>query len=595
MDASVKPRTNPQPSLGVIEHQVDEMAQDCHGENFFAIDRELQSLLELHVPRPTLEAVLPHLERLGALAGDRLDELAYVADQNPPRLHARDRQGRRAEWIEYHPAFRELERVAYEEFGIHAIGRRGGLLGTPEVLTPLLKYVCQYLFVQAEFGLMCPVAMTDSCAHVLQAYGDEQVKRLYLPGLLANDSRTLLKGGQMMTERQAGSDVGAILTRAEPRGDHWLITGEKWFCSASDADIVMVLARSDPASTGTKGLSLYAVPRVLPDGTRNHYVIRNLKDKLGTRSIPTGEIDFEGAIGHLVGPLGQGLKVVLNQVNMSRLSHGVRAASMMRRCLNEAMAAAHTRAAFGQRLIDLPMVQHELLDMRLPAEQALSMLFATANWLDLANKGDQRARRMVRILTPVLKLGACRDNLTVATAAMELRGGNGFIADYVNERLVRDAHAGVLWEGTSNIIALDLVTRAFAKDRAHIDLLQWLTSELEQAQAHHPEIALLSQLREHVSETASSLEALGQRHDGYVGAIELGMSFYHAVSAALLACEGTRLQGKTGSARRLLYADLVFRRRSRPGASEALPKTVISAALSSRPLDLQQLSALLHA
>lgn len=550
----------------VVRSADGEMAGDCRGLNFYDADPSLAQLLALGLPAEVLGAVRGELRRLGALAGTRLDELAFDADANPPKLHARDRLGRDEDWIEYHAAYRELERYAYCEFGIHAIGRRAGLLGFPGTLPSVVKYVCQYLFVQSEFGLVCPVAMTDSCAHVVQTHGDETVRRLFLPGLTATEPASLLKGAQMMTERQAGSDVGAIRTRAEPGAIGWEITGEKWFCSAADADVIMVLARSRTGSTGTSGLSLFAVPRVLPEGGRNTYALRRLKSKLGTRSMPTGEVEFRKARGYLVGREGSGLRIVLEQVNMSRLSHGVRAAGMMRRCYNEAMAVANSRRAFGRLLVQMPVVRMQLLRIRLAAEASLSMVFAAAEALERSRKGDAEQSRLLRILTPLVKLGACRDNVEVATLAMELRGGNGFVADYVNERLVRDAQTGLIWEGTSNIIAHDLVARAVGKDCAHEVLLDGLSARLARAEADLPRVRLFGDLRGELDRAAAKLVEIGRRDDA-VGGAEHGIALYHAVAASLMALEGAELLRSAADGRRLRLAWLVGATRLWPAAS----------------------------
>jgi alkylation response protein AidB-like acyl-CoA dehydrogenase len=565
-----------------------EMAGDCRGLNFYDIDPALERLLGIYVGADLLHEVRGSLRHLGELAGTRLDELAFVADAHPPRLHARDRHGQDEDWIEYHGAYRELEHYAYCVFGIHAIGRRPGLLGSSERLPALLKYVCQYLFVQSEFGLVCPVAMTDSCAHVVQTHGDPEVRNLFLQGLTSNDPATLLKGAQMMTERQAGSDVGMIRTAAQRGAKGWEISGEKWFCSAADADIIMVLARSTPGSAGTDGLSLFAVPRTLPEGGRNSYVIKRLKTKLGTRSMPTGEIEFSGARGYLVGQEGHGLRIILEQVNMSRLSHGVRAAGMMRRCLNEAMVAARTRRQFGGLLVELPVVRMQLLQMKLAAEQALSMSFATAAALEAVAGGDGNQQKVLRILTPLIKLGACRDNVAVATASMEVRGGNGFISDYINERLVRDAQTGLLWEGTSNIIAHDLTMRAMAKERAHIQLLQSLSEELHIAASNFPSLRIFDAIWQKLSSAASQLEELSAAAVP-IGGIELGMSLYHAASAAVMACEGAKILRNEGNGQRLLLSHLVMTLRLRTGACLTYPAMAVAAALDDKAVALKDL------
>src|SRR5260370_24807982 len=181
----------------------------------------------------------------------------------------------------------------------------------------------------------------------------------------------------------------------------------------------------------------------------------------------SGEILLEGAVAWLVGEGDQGLKQMMEQVNLSRLSHGVRAAAMMRRCVNEAMVCARTRSAFGKTIIEYPLLRRQLLKITLPSEQALSMFLFAADAMDRANAGSREAENCLRILTPLLKFRACRDNIPVPTGAMEVRGGNGYIEEWVQARLVRDTHIGVLWEGTRKIHALDIITRAGRQDGAH--------------------------------------------------------------------------------------------------------------------------------
>ncbi len=300
--------------------------------------------------------------------------------------------------------------------------------------------------------------------------------------MLSGDVATMWKGTQFMTERAGGSDVGSIETvaRAWSHGK-WRLTGDKWFCSHADADVALLLARPEGAPAGTRGLALFAMPRRLKDGSRNAYRIVRLKDKLGTRSMASGEILLEGAEAWMVGEADRGLKQMMEQVNLSRLSHGVRAAAMMRRCVNEALTCARHRAAFGKTIIEYPLLRRQLLKIIVPTEQSLSMFLFAASAMDRANAGSRPAEDCLRILTPLLKFRACRDNIPVATGAMEVRGGNGYIEEWVHARLVRDAHIGVLWEGTSNINALDIVARAVGKSGTHRTLALALTNLLNHA------------------------------------------------------------------------------------------------------------------
>lgn len=531
------------------------VAPDCRGLNFYRIDPAFRALLDLYV-EPALRAhVEPHFDALGALAGGCLDELAAAADRHPPVLHPRDRLGRDEEWIEYHPAYRAMEEIAFGRFGLHAMSHRGGVLDWPEPLPPIVKYGFQYLFVQAEFGLMCPVSVTDTSIAVIRRYGDEALQRRLLPRMLSQDVAELWRGTQFITEQAAGSDVGALGTVARHEAGAWRLYGEKWFGSHADAEVALVLARPDGAPPGTRGLALFAMPRRLEDGRRNRYRIVRLKDKLGTRSMATGEIRMDGAFAWLIGEPGQGFKQMLDQVNLSRLSHGVRAAAMMRRCLNEALVVARHRTAFGRRLIDMPLVRRQLLKILVPTEQALSMYGYTADVMARADRGDERARTLLRLLTPLYKFRACRDNPAVATGAMEIRGGNGYVEDWVNARLVRDAQVGLLWEGTSNIVALDAIARAVGRSRAHEVLAGSLEALLAQAVGVPGE--LLDRLRRAVGRAVAFAAEVAADGDAAEAARLAAGALYHTTTAVLMAWEASR----TGDERRSLLADLVLRHR----------------------------------
>jgi alkylation response protein AidB-like acyl-CoA dehydrogenase len=517
--------------------------------DFFETDRGLQDLLRLYVPPGALDHLMPHFQRLGQLSGGRLDALARVADRHPPVLHARDRFGRDEDWIEYHPAYREMERIAFGDFQFHAMSHRGGVLGLDRPLPPVAKYAFQYLFVQGEFGLMCPVSVTDTSIHLIRKFGSNSLQDYLLPRMLSGDLSTLWKGTQFMTEKAGGSDVGAIETVARQQDGTWRLYGEKWFCSHTDADVALMLARPEDAPAGTRGLALFALPRRTRDGTRNAYRIARLKDKLGTKSMASGEIKLEGAEAYLVGAVDAGLKQMMEQVNLSRLSHGVRAAAMMRRCVNEALAAVRGRVAFGRTVADFPLMRRQLMKMIVPAEQALSMALCTADALG-------RGAPELRILTGLLKLRACRDNVVVATGAMEARGGNGYIEDWVNPRLIRDAQVGLLWEGTSNINALDVIGRAVGRSGAHVALAAMLHARLQEA------ASLPAPFRAALGSALDRAVALAERVVGQETlARQAATALYDASSAVLLAWEGSR---PGADARRALVARFVLAHRLSP-------------------------------
>jgi acyl-CoA dehydrogenase len=529
------------------------IARDCAGLNFYEIDRGLRDLLPLYLAEGDYRQLAPHFHRLGALAGGRLDELARIADKHPPVLHARDRFGRDQDWIDYHPAYREMESIAFGDFQFHAMSHRGGALGAGQPLPAVAKYALQYLFVQAEFGLMCPISVTDTSIHLIRKFASAELKDYLLPRMLSAELATLWKGTQFMTERAGGSDVGAIETVARLQDGVWRLTGDKWFCSHADADVALLLARPEGAPSGTTGLALFALPRRLKDGRRNSYKIVRLKDKLGTRSMASGEIRLDGAVAYLIGDVERGFKQMMEQVNLSRLSHGVRAAAMMRRCVNEATISARTRVAFGETIVNYPLLRRQLLKLVVPTEQALSIMLFTASSMDEANAGSTDAQSLVRILTPLLKFRACRDNIPVATGAMEVRGGNGYIEEWVNARLVRDAHIGVLWEGTSNINALDIVKRAVGKSRAHRILEAALKRRLDDA-AGLP-TGFRNRLELALDRALAFAERVAAEPDMEASARLAASALYHATSAILLAWEASH---SSVDARRALLARFVL-------------------------------------
>ncbi len=539
------------------------IAPDTTGSNFFRADASLSDLLQIYLPQSLWHHIEPHLDRLGALAGGTLDECARLADRHTPILHQRDRFGRDEQHIEYHPAYRELERVAFGEFGIHAMSHRAGILGLKGTYPAVAKHAFTYLFNQAEFGLGCPINVTDGAAMLLSRFGDDVLKAKYLDGLTQTDMTKLTQGAQFMTEKEGGSDVGSLTTVARQVDGTWRLYGEKWFCSNADAPVAMLLARPEGASGGTRGVGLFLMPRRLDDGRQNHYRIVRLKEKLGTRSMASGEIKFDGAVAYPVGRLDRGFVQMAEMVNWSRLSNGVKSTALMRRALHDSLTVAHGRSAFGRRIIDLPLARRQLLKIMLPVEQALSMCFATARALDRAElESSQEAAALLRILTPVLKFRATRDARKVCGDALEMRGGIGYVEEFACARLLRDAHLGSIWEGTGNIVAIDALQRAIGR--------------------HGAEGALLADLHAHIDETTDAPEPLRQRlRASTEKAIALARQvaaspaneadarratsvLYHISSAVLLAWEGQQIHRRRGDARRMLLAGLVLDHRLMP-------------------------------
>jgi acyl-CoA dehydrogenase len=526
---------------------------ESRGLDFYRSDRSLKALLGLYLAPAELHHMEPHFERLGGLVGDRLDDLAREADKTPPRLEPRNRQGEDRQSIVKAPAYLEMERLAFGELGLAAVSHRPAL-GWPKPLASVSKYALTYLFAQSEFGLLCPVNMTDSLTRTIRRFAAPELLERYLPGLLAEDVESQLQGAMFMTERFAGSDVGATETRAVRSGDHWLLYGDKWFCSNADADLALVLARPEGAPDGTAGLGLFLMPRMLLSGEPNRYRIVRLKDKLGTRAMASGEIVLEGAAAWLVGDLGAGFKQMAEMVNQSRLSNGVRSTGMMRRAVHEALTMALGRRAFGRRLVELPLVRRQLIKIMLPAEEALSVALFTADCLDRADAGEAEALTLRRILTPLIKLRACRDARKVAGDAMEMRGGNGYIEEWIEPRLLRETHLGSIWEGTSNIIALDVV-RAAAKAGAHRALARRLETMIALAPA-----AMAAPLAERLETALALIDRASGTEGDTRAARQAATGLYHVTAAALFVHEAERL----GDPVRLDLARLVLAHKLRP-------------------------------
>jgi acyl-CoA dehydrogenase len=574
------------------------LAPDTSGMNFYRADPALKDLLRIHLPDALFRHIEPHLDRLGALAGGHLDECARLADRHVPVLHQRDRFGRDAQWIEYHPAYRELERAAFGEFGIHAMSLRKGILGWPEKYPVVAKHAFTFLFNQAEFGLGCPINVTDGCAKLLANFGSEALKAGYLDGLTQTDMNKLTQGGQFMTEKEGGSDVGTLATSAVQEGDHWRLSGEKWFCSNADAEVVMLLARPQGAVGGTRGVGLFLMPRKLDDGSPNHYRIVRLKDKLGTRSMASGEIKLEGAIAYAVGRLDRGFVQMAEMVNSSRLSNGVKSTALMRRAHHDAMAVAKNRVVFGSRIIDLPLARRQLMKIMLATEQALSMSFLTADALDRAEAGSQDAAVLLRILTPTLKFRATRDARKVCGDALEMRGGIGYIEEFATSRLLRDAHLGSIWEGTGNIVAIDALTRAVGRHGADAALAADLHARLDDS-ANVPG-AWRDRLRAFTDRAVGFAREVAGRSDREAEARRATSLLYHVASAVQLSWEAGRIHEMRGDARRLLLSRMVIDHRVSASdpfqlADDATQRAMSDLLLGERAAGMAEVSELLAA
>ena len=473
--------------------------------NFYTADPALRRLIERHVPVADRALLVPLMERLGADAADRIDALAELADKNPPTLRPYDKNGERVNEVVYHPAYTEMGDILFGEYGMSAISHRP-MHGWATKVPHLPKYLMTYLYVQAEFGMACPISMTDTAARTLRMYGGDETEIAEAVRRLTSTDVDRFTGAMFMTELQAGTDIAKTEAAAEPNGERWKLYGRKWFASNAGADITLVLARFPGGDFDTtRGVGLFMMPRRKPDGSLNDYRIERLKDKLGTRSMASGEITLDGAYAVQVGQLERGFRQMTEMVNMSRLSNAVRAVSLMRRGLHESVQHAQQRVVFGRPLIDQPLMRLDLLRLTADVESGLAFVFYCAQELERSDGGDDAAQSLVRILTPLAKHYLCKRARFATGEAMEIRGGNGYIEEFVQSRLLRDAHLGSIWEGASNVIALD-VLRSMRKVGAHKVLFDDLRVRLDEVKT--PE---LSDLRDALAARIAAVNARAEQ------------------------------------------------------------------------------------
>jgi acyl-CoA dehydrogenase len=554
---------------------------DSYGTNAYLSDPDFAHLLRVYMDEDVVELVEHRFVELGRLVRAEMEQLALEADRNPPVLHLRARNSSELQRIEKHPSYVALERYAFSEYGLAAMSHRGDVFGRAEKLPPAVKYGLTMLFVQAEFGLCCPLSMTDSLTRTLCKFGSKELIDRFLPALTTQTFEDLYQGAMFITEQDAGSDVGAVTTQARFENGAWRLTGDKWFCSNPDADLAMVLARPEGGEPGTKGLSLFLLPRRLEDGTLNKYRIIRLKPKLGTRSMASGEIALEGALAYLVGEPASGFKQMTDMINMSRLSNGVRAAGLMLRAVGEAQYIARNRTAFGKSLVDLPLMRRQLIKMMVTAEQGRAMCLHTAEVLRRADDGDPLYAKLMRIMTPLIKFRTCRDARKVAGDGMEVRGGSGYIEEWSDARVLRDAHLGSIWEGTSNVVALD-VKRAIRREGS-LEALKTYAAQLL-GNSGIPTASREKLAAAHVRACALA-EAVVNGPEREDDVRRMASGLYNSMSAIVLAWEAAR----SGRWRRLALAHLVLRHKLMPqdplGAAGADDVALIEQLLGNHEID----------
>lgn len=438
------------PLCATISQMSEPLIPDAPTESYWTASSDFRALIRRKLPDDAWDWAEPQLAAMGEIAAKEVAPLAAIADREQPRLVTHDPRGERISRIEYHPAYREMERIAY---GSGMIAMKYATHDHSAV-APIAGFALGYLFAMAEMGLYCPLCMTDGVARVLTRHGTHEQVMSVVPHLTSTDPRTLWTGGMFLTERAGGSDVGANQTVARKDADGtWRLSGHKWFCSNADADAVLVTARVD--GEGTRGLRTFLLL------TRDNpgFTIERLKNKLGVRSMATGEVTLDNARAEAVG----GFAAMTEMLNLSRLYNAVASVAVMGRAVYEARHFIERRQAFGRPIIEWPLAQETFFDLEAEQVAAMLLTFEAVECLAKADGGDEDSARLLRILTPIAKAVTGKLAVPCVSEAMELLGGNGYIEENPLPRLLRDAQVLPIWEGTTNVLVLDAL-RVMHKD-----------------------------------------------------------------------------------------------------------------------------------
>ncbi len=444
-------------------HEVLNQPPPLEGYNLFEHDTALGEALEREGGSWARERV----HTVGELAGG--DAIRWGIDANafPPVLKTHDRYGHRVDRVEYHPAWHHLMTAGVAN-GLHAMPWREPVPGAHPARAAMF-----YLLSQAEAGFGCPITMTFAAVPALRA--QPEIAREWEPRLtsLEYDSRLRPAAekrgaicGMAMTEKQGGSDVRANTTRAEAigargPGEAYELTGHKWFCSAPMSDAFLVLAQTD------RGLTCFFLPNWLPDGTRNRIQIQRLKDKLGNRSNASSEVEFHGAWARMLGEEGRGVPTIIEMVNHTRLDCVIGSSATMRQAVTQATHHCAHRSAFGKRLVDQPLMRNVLADLCVESEAATAVMMRLARAYDESAR-DETARIFARLATAVSKYWVCKRAPAVASEALECLGGAGYVEESPMPRLYREAPLNSIWEGSGNVMCLD-VLRAMGRSPESVE------------------------------------------------------------------------------------------------------------------------------
>jgi hypothetical protein len=445
------------------------------GLNWYAADPTLRFMMRYQLTADELEWAEPRLDRLGALMGGPVSERADLTDKNPPRLIKYDRWGHDiSEVLLPESALATKRDLIATGFGTPAFrtdAERAGVRYEP------LAGAYTYLLCQAEIGMTCSLGADAGMVRAMvDLFAPQAVKDHVLPKL--DSGEWIGKTGQFFTERTGGSDLGELETTATPDGDRWHLNGFKWFSSNCDGEVFVVLAKPEGAYDGVRGVGPFLVMKHRLDGTRNGMRIRQLKDKLGTKAVPSGEVEFVDAEAFLMAPSGDGngaaagdghgLARLMTLTNVARVGIATMGLGCARRALVESLCYASARSAWKRRLIDQPLMRRKLAEMIVDVEAAQALVFD--QYAETNNQRRSRTNARLRIGGDLAKLRCARLGITTASDAIEIHGGNGYVETWPVARILRDAQINTLWEGPDNILCLD-VRRGIEREGADGPLL----------------------------------------------------------------------------------------------------------------------------
>lgn len=450
-------------------------------ENFYHEDPHLKEILESYLDTDFFTWADQELNTFGELCAGEIDERAVHTDrEGQPKLIKYNRFGEEISEVWVNEGYKKTVQQTYNQGIVGYIHKEIPELGTKG--NYMYSYAQGYLLSQTEPGFYCPVTLSMATALLLERYASPEVKARFLPHVLSTGEVELYEGATFLTERQGGSDVGANETKAVQDGESYQLWGEKYFASNSGmCGVTMVLARIEGSGKGTKGLSLFAVPWRNDDGSLNGIHIRRLKDKLGVRAVPSAEVEFKGANAYLVGEPDRGIYYMMEALNLSRICNAIASIGIMRRAYLEARNYTFHREAFGHPLAHFPMIKESLTRLAAKQEVETSAVFHLVHLYDRVVSEDipttEEESVLNRLLIAILKKESAEQAIRFSHEAIELHGGNGYIEDFVLPRLLRDAQVLTVWEGTANILGLE-VLRLMNKHRAHEYFLARMKKEL---------------------------------------------------------------------------------------------------------------------